>query len=238
MNFSDCAFVLHSRPLRETSQIISFFSRESGRFSAVCRAGKGKSARGVAVQPFSLLQIGCTGKTDLKTLVSSEPLETRVIQGNNLYVGLYLNELLMRLVHEHESHPQLFDHYSFLTRKLVTEADIEPLLRMFEFTLLQDIGYGFALDMDSSTGEPVEPAKDYVLEQGEGMRLAGAKDSPGISISGQHLQAMAIGDFSDPGVRKAAKQLARLALSPHLGDKPLMSRELFRGSVASTRVWQ
>lgn len=232
MNFSDKAFVLHSRPFRETSQIVSFFSREHGRFSAVCRGGRGKGARGLVVQPFSLLQISCTGKTDLKTLTSSEPLENRVIQGNNLYVGLYLNELLMRLVHEHEPHCELFDHYRFMTSTLMTDADIESYLRIFEFNLLHDLGYGFALDRDSRTGEAVEATGFYVLEQGEGMRVSSADDNPGVVIPGDHLQAMAAGDFSESAVRRSAKRLTRLALAPHLGDRPLVSRELFRGAVA------
>ncbi|RLU03653.1 MAG: DNA repair protein RecO, partial [Ketobacter sp.] len=48
------------------------------------------------------------------------------------------------------------------------------------------------------------------------------------SFSGQHLLAIEQHDYDEPEVAKAAKRLIRLALAPHLGDKPLHSRELFK----------
>ena len=47
--------------------------------------------------------------------------------------------------------------------------------------------------------------------------------------SGADLQALAE-DRWTPAVRRMAKQLLREALAPHLGGRPLRSRELFRGT--------
>jgi len=232
MNRSDQAFVLHTRPYRESSQVVSLFSRDNGRFSAVSRGARGR-AKGTPLQPFCLLQTAWHGKSELKTLTCAEILEARILQGNKLYVGLYLNELLTRLVHENEPHSDLFQHYGFLVDKLATENDIEPLLRIFEFNLLQDLGYGFALDTDATSGEPVAPDLDYMFLPGEGMVLANGRTGS-AAIAGKHLSAMAAGDFADAAVRLSAKRLARAALAPHLGRKPLVSRELFRGAVSGS----
>ena len=44
---------------------------------------------------------------------------------------------------------------------------------------------------------------------------------------GADLLAMAKADWSSPGALAAAKRLMRQALAPHLGGRPLVSRELF-----------
>jgi len=172
------------------------------------------------------------GSTELKTLVSAEPLEIHLLQGDKLYVGLYLNELLSRLVHEYESCAELFDHYCFMLSILSAEADVEPHLRVFELNLLQDLGYGFAVDIDATTGETVDSTYDYVFIVGEGMVPAG-RVSNGTAISGAQLRLIAAGDYSSRETRVSAKRLTRAALAPLLGPKPLYSRELFRDAVLS-----
>ncbi|MFA5631600.1 MAG: DNA repair protein RecO [Porticoccaceae bacterium] len=232
---SDQAFVLHTRPFRETSQLVNLFGREYGRFSAVSRSSRSKNRRGgPLLQPFCLLQAEWRGTSDLKSLISAEALEIHLLQGSNLYIGLYLNELLSRLVHEHEPHQELFEQYHYMLSLLATETDVEPHLRIFEFNLLQDLGYGFPLDMDAASGEPVEALRNYVFVAGEGMVAAG-RGASGAIASGAQLQMIAAGDYSDSAVRACAKRLARAALAPLLGARPLYSRELFRGAMSPAR---
>ena len=233
MTSTDRAFVLHTRPFRESSRIASFFTRDAGVLSAVVRGARGRGKKGAAIQPFSLLQIGWTGRSDLKTLTGSEPVESRFLQGNALYVGLYLNELLVRLMHEHEPHRAVFDRYHYVVSRLAAGAEAEALLRVFEFGLLEDLGYGFIIDRDALSGEVVDPACDYSFDPEEGMTPAVSGREP--CFPGSHLIAIAAGDFSDAAIRLSAKLLARQALAPHLGARPLMSRELFRGAVMESR---
>ncbi|MBQ1557618.1 MAG: DNA repair protein RecO, partial [Pseudomonas sp.] len=49
---------------------------------------------------------------------------------------------------------------------------------------------------------------------------------PGV-FQGRELLAMAEADWQTPGALAAAKRLMRQALAPHLGGRPLVSRELF-----------
>ena len=49
---------------------------------------------------------------------------------------------------------------------------------------------------------------------------------PGL-FQGTELLAMSEADWTAPGALSAAKRLMRQALAPHLGGRPLVSRELF-----------
>src|SRR5690606_17329176 len=119
---------------------------------------------------------------------------------------------------------------------LVTNTDVEPCLRRFEFNLLQDLGYGVCVDIDSDSGEEVDARCVYVFDPAEGVKKAVVSPSSATTFSGSTLLAIGRGDYSDPAVRVAAKRLVRLALAPHLGTKPLMSREFFRGASNGIRA--
>lgn len=225
MNTSDQAYILHIRAYRESSQLLNLFSRAHGRFTAVAR---GRTKKTAARQPFTSLQVTWAGKSELKTLVSAEPLSTFSLQGSHLYVGFYLNELLMRLVHEQDPHQDIFDHYGLLLESLGAKSDIEPRLRQFEFHLLHALGYGFSLEYDALDGDPMQAEGRYVFLPDQGFRPAMAGDQ--WIFEGAHLLEIAQGNFEAPEVKLAAKRLMRMALAPHLGGKPLHSRELFRGS--------
>jgi DNA repair protein RecO (recombination protein O) len=53
-----------------------------------------------------------SGRGELKTLTAREAAGTAVsLRGDRLYSGLYVNELLVRLLHRYDPHPQLFVAY-------------------------------------------------------------------------------------------------------------------------------
>lgn len=230
---SDLGYIIHTRPYRETSQLINALGRETGRFSLVFRGAR--RGRQTPAQSFRLMQLSWSGKTDLKTVRTMETVENRVLSGRNLYVGLYLNELLMRVLREAQPVTSVFDRYHHLLQRLARqEEDLEPLLRSFEYSLLEQLGYGFSLDVDAATGEPVEAAKRYRFDPQQGLvSLAGERQASGDknAYPGAYLLAMAAMDYSDERVKVAAKRLMREALDPHLGTRPLLSRELYRGFV-------
>lgn len=229
MTADDRGYVLHTRPYRETSQLVTLFSAAHGRFNAVSRASR-QQRGGNPLRPFCALRLGWRGKSELKTLSLAEPLRSPFLfVGARLYVGLYLNELLTRLLHEHEPYPQLFERYDKTLDILAQDGEIEPVLRFFELTLLNDLGYGLQLDIDMDSGVAVEPELRYVFLPGEGVRLHRRSDRGSAVFSGDDLLAIAGLRLDGPHVLRAAKQLTRLALEPYLGNKPLLSRELFRG---------
>ena len=150
------AYVLHSRPYRDTSAIIELFTPEYGRLSAVPRGVRRQSRRrssSARSQPFSPLLVSFSGRAELKTLVASESAgQPHVLAGNSLFSGLYMNELLVRLLHRHDPHPELFAFYAATLKDLSAGAALEPVLREFELKLLDDLGYSFDFSVDAQTG--------------------------------------------------------------------------------------
>src|SRR5690606_14294657 len=144
--------------------------------------------------------------------------------GQALFGGLYLNELLIRLLPAEDAHPALFEHYLATLPALAAHRPLEPLLRAFEWRLLGELGYGFALETDIA-GRPVEPRRLYRLLPDAGLEPV-ESFQPGL-FSGAELLAMAEADWQVPGALAAAKRLMRQALAPHLAGRPLVSRELF-----------
>ena len=67
------AFVLHSYPYKETSLIVEVFSRDFGRVPLIAKGAKRPHSqlRGV-LQTFQPLQLGWTGKSEVRTLTTAE----------------------------------------------------------------------------------------------------------------------------------------------------------------------
>ncbi|MFF7706770.1 DNA repair protein RecO [Pseudomonas sp. NPDC007930] len=217
------AYVLHSRPYRETSALVDFFSAE-GLVRAVLRTARGKA--GSVARPFAPLEAELRGRGELKTVVRLEPTGTGVwLTGQALFSGLYMNELLVRLLPGQASHPALFEHYLLTLRALAEGRALEPLLRSFEWRLLDELGYAFALAEDAH-GQAIQPKAYYQLLPDAGLERV-EHLQPGIFL-GADLLAMAEADWAAPNALLAAKRLMRQALAAHLGGRPLVSRELFR----------
>ena len=216
------AYVLHSRPYKETSALVDFLTPE-GRVRAVLRGARGKA--GSLARPFSPLLLELRGRSELKSVARLESDGLAIwLQGQALYSGLYLNELLLRLLPAEDAHPGVFEHYSLTLQALATNPPLEPLLRAFEWRLLDELGYGFALDIDTS-GQPIACDGLYRLLPDAGLEPV-EQLQPGL-FQGGDLLAMAEADWSSPAALSAAKRLMRQALAPHLGGRPLVSRELF-----------
>lgn len=226
-------YVLHTRPYRDSSLLVEFLSREMGRISLVAKGAKGRRKKGGSVaallQPFAPLSCSWVGRSELKTLTLCEALAPALqLTRTRLYSGLYLNELLVRLLHHEDPHQELYDNYELALGQLAGDLAEEMVLRPFEFRLLKDLGYGFDLSVDGLSGEPIADDNWYHYHQDYGLVLA-ADTRPDDRLPryrGRELMELEQGDFE--AARHCAKQLMRQVLAGHLGDKPLMSRELFR----------
>lgn len=213
------AYVLHARPYRETSLLIDLFTLEHGLVSVVARGARKPGSRLRALlQPFQSLQVAWQGRSELKNLRSAEATETScMLQGRALLCGLYLNELLQRLLRPHDPHPRLFVYFRYALNELKLSQDIEGALRTFERQLLEQLG--FALNAGA-----LQPERRYVWSEERGLVVV---ESMSSGWPGSHLLAIEQDQYDDPAVRRSAKQLMRLRLAPLLGEKPLRSRELF-----------
>jgi DNA repair protein RecO (recombination protein O) len=145
-----------------------------------------------------------------------------------MFSGLYLNELLVRLLHRHDPHPQLFAAYASTLDALASIGELDDILRRFEFSLLVELGYGFDLKVDGYSGEVLLPEAWYHYHPDHGLIARGPVADPNQpAFRGADLLAIAANDFSG-AARPTAKRLLRQALAIQLGDAPLRSRELFK----------
>lgn len=221
-------FVLHRRPYANTSLLLELFTAENGRLATVAKGAKrGRSTQAALLQPFQPLWLGWSGRGEVKTLTRAEAAGRALsLTGTRLYCGFYVNELLMRLWPRQEAPEGLFAAYQMVLETL-SQAELPDLgLRQFELRLLTAMGYGLDLDRVADEGVAVCPEGHYLLYPEQGLRSALA---PGPeSVSGETLVRLARSEAMEPRHRREAKALLRRALAPHLGNKPLRSRELFR----------
>lgn len=234
------AFVLHTKAYRETSQLVDLFSRHHGRLRLVARGFLRRSkGRGRTIEPFAPLIVGWRGKSELKTLTSAEPSGAPLIlRGDCLFSGFYLNELILRLLADHDPHEELFDCYLTTLHALSAGQQIELALRRFERQLLSDLGYGLALEHVEDSGAEIDPGGWYWFDPVMGISsrsLTSAERQQPNCFSGESLLAIASEDYTEPTHVKAAKRLMRLAIQNLLGGRPLKSRELFARDQAQNR---
>lgn len=228
------AFVLHQRDYSETSLLLEAFTANHGRIGLIAKGARRASSRlrGV-LKPFQQLLIGWSGKGELAVLTSAETDGPDYsLAGSALYCGFYMNEVLMRLLHRHDSHSSLFDAYQVALQHLRSDISNEPVLRVFEKYLLRELGYGLVLDQDIEDRTPIDHQAiyDYILDRGP-VRLAYPelnRPAEGVRVRGASLLALAQESLEDPAVLRDVKALMRAALARHLGERPLHSRKLFR----------
>jgi DNA repair protein RecO (recombination protein O) len=223
------AFILHRRPYRETSQLLDLFCQDVGKVSLIFKGGRsGTRMRRGTAQPFTLLQATYFGRGNLKTVKSLEA-QTQVVPlvGNRLYMAMYINELLYRLLQAETACDGLFSAYQDTLISIAGDADPQAALRNFELTLLETLGYGVNFEQDIYSGELLECGFDYQYKQQAGFFAKQAIHNKQHIYTGKQIQALAYRDFSEPDVLLVAKRFCRQALAHLLGGKPLHSRALF-----------
>jgi DNA repair protein RecO (recombination protein O) len=226
----ELAYVLHHHDYGETSLLLEMFTRRHGRLGVVAKgARRARSPLRAALIPFQPLVMGFSGRGELPTLTAAEPAGAApAIAGEALFCGLYLNELLLRLLHRHDPHERLFESYSEALGRLGEGVDTESALRVFEKRLLEDIGFGLVLDHDVQDGAPLRPGQLYRYLPERGPVPAHVADNEGIAVQGASLLALAREHLDDANELREVKHLMRALLARHLGERPLTSRGLFR----------
>ena len=221
-------FILHHRPFRDTSQILDVFSCDHGKLAVVARGSRsaGSKLKGI-LRPFMPLSMSWVIKSDLGTMTGAEvrgaPLR---LTGEALLSGYYVNELVLHFLHRHDPQPEVFAAYGRTIEALATAgAEIAAVLRQFEIALLRHCGYALNLDHESGSGRTLQPGQyyDYRVEQGA---VAVSRNEGQMVFSGAELSAIAVQQFDDPQVLRAANRLLRGVISFHLGGKELKSRKV------------
>jgi len=222
-------YVLHSRPYRETSQIVDMFTRERGRMSLVAKGVRnGRHEKRALLQLFHPLRFQCKGKSQLLTLTQLESAgRSLAFVGDALFCAMYVNELLMRVLPEGFESSALFDHYLETLHLLSVTENMSAALREFEFHLLNELGVLPDCEAELDGTRPIRENLIYRLVSEQGfVRIDVRSNEPG-AYSGAAILAYAQRQWTDEAL-VFAKFLHRYLLKLLLGNKPLKSRELFR----------
>lgn len=237
------AFILHRYDWSESSLILEVFTRHRGRVALLAKGVKRHTSNFrpvlLALQPLKVsYTLSGDGNADIHVLKGAEWAGGHIMpMGNNLLTGLYLNELLMRLLARDDPYAYLFDVYGAVVKLLATQQEevIEPVLRAFELILLRELGLLPSLELETQTLQALEPGKPYVLVAEMGLRPALQGDRS--HLSGQQWQslqnALQQGDTAYPAtvracapVASALKPQLRHLLQYHCGSPMLRTRQL------------
>ncbi len=217
---SEPAVLLHRKMLGENQWLFEMLTEHHGRVGLFVRGRKAV----LHAQPFAPLCVSWRGRGDLPTLSLLEP-EGRSVQlvGDALVCGLYLNELLLRILQRWEPVPDILPSYLATLERLDGEGPQRPL-REFEWWLLGQLG--FALDLAS-----VRRDGYYRWQESHGLVSCGEQEG----VAGDLIIAAAEGQWDKDGVPGVMKRLNRWRLAPLLGHRPLNTRKLFAKTSSGNR---
>jgi DNA repair protein RecO (recombination protein O) len=209
----------------------------SGRVNLVARGVKRrKDNLGLILQPGRKLNLSWSIRGELGTLISAEADGYGFRPaGTGLIACFYMNELLVRMLHRDEAHPELFTIYEKSLREIEKGHREDRVLRIFETHLLKSLGYGLILDHDVETGEKIQCEENYFYKPDSGPVRQKPPGAGYTRVSGKTLIALHEKVDWDERISREAKELLRMILSAYTGDKPLGSRALYRAYLQNTQ---
>lgn len=245
----EACYVLQRRPYRDTSLLLDVFSYQYGKVGLIAKgAYKAKSVRSAQLQPFQPLLLEWVGRSELKTVTKVEvPTPALSLIGDAVYGGMYVNELLYRLLPNSEPNAGVFLSYVSTLSALAQGEELGLLLRSFELKLLADVGLLPDFESDWS-GRAVDPVQRYYLS---GDCSFVSLDSVGMqsveSFSGQLIlelarirRAYASDQFvAEPDLKdydSGKKRLMRHLINHALGGAQLHSRKLMKTLVSAKSI--
>jgi DNA repair protein RecO (recombination protein O) len=168
-----------------------------------------------------------------------------LLRGEALFLGFYVNELLIKLLARGDAHPVLFDAYAQTLAVLAStraEGRSQAALRAFELVLLKDLGWLADLSVVTATQAGVQPQDGYALRAEGGL----VPVEGGDSVGGDHWLRIhaALADRAFGELRHACEHdgaaplrtMLRHALAVHLGGGPLRTRDVALGLRRLARV--
>jgi DNA repair protein RecO (recombination protein O) len=229
---SEPGFILHTIPYRETSLLVDIFTLNYGRLRCVAKGFRKPNKKGIAktLFPYTEHHFQWQGRGELKTLIQADPIQAPVfLKQESLFVGLYINELLYKLLHQNDPHQSLYEFYRQLMTQLSSSEILQPVLRRFEMLLLEELGYGLVLDAEAETGQAVSSEHLYYYIPDQGLKLIQDQTADNLhAFSGADIMALCQGQLEQQSVLRAAKKLTRQVIDFYLDGKELNSRELYR----------
>lgn len=236
-------YVLHAIAYKDTSLIVKFFTKEYGIVNLVANGAKRPKSRFFGIlQPFMLLLLYWKAHyVELATLYNAEvngaPFR---LQGAYLFGALYINELFLKLLANHDPVPELFEDYHQFLHNLNQASNILPIdkkiniflleknLRFIEKRLLKTMGYELELSNNIQPNDEL-----YIFDLENGLQIYNQEKYNNIDntsnniISGNSFTALYYNNFTEIKQLQEAKLFMRKILANFLGNKSLEVRKLF-----------
>ena len=165
IDYTPC-FILHRRNFSESSYILEIFSRDYGRINLIAKGAKNsKKHHGINFDIYQKYNVSWYSKSELGTLTGIDIVTTEnQFIAEKAITGFYINEIILKLLHKEEPHPELFDMYELTLNKLFANENEKIILRYFEKRLLESLGYGVLLDCDIKTGSSIMPNNETLSD--------------------------------------------------------------------------
>lgn len=197
-------YVLHQAAYGESRSLVYLFSEQVGMIHGIGKKN---------LPLFMPINVMANGKKSLKTFGQSQiGTVATPLTGQGLFAGMYLNEILVKLLPIEEPMPSLWLTYQHTLQQLaqlfsppadtgsysthhVVPDQAEPdslmllkvLLRQFEHRLFEELGYGIDLTQDS-LGEPLLATQAYRYRLQQGFVPIAHEDIDRHSVTGEMLR--------------------------------------------------
>ncbi|HET7331335.1 DNA repair protein RecO [Dyella sp.] len=226
------AYVLHSRPYRETSLLLECLTREHGRLGVVARGVRSQRGRlqRSQLEPFQPLALDLQLRGELATLRNAESTAAPLrLQGDAGLAGLYVNELVVRLTERQDPHPALYHAYAQTLARLASGESLAWHLRRFERDLLGALGYALQLDVEADTGQALQPEALYAYRAEHGA-VRCTPNEPNV-LRGEDLLALRDDRMPTAQGLHALRGMMRELIRFHLGGVELRAWRVLRGAL-------
>jgi DNA repair protein RecO (recombination protein O) len=144
MLVKDEAVCIRAVDYSETSQVVTFFTRATGKISAIAKGSKRpKSAFDGPIEMLSYGKIVFSDSTREKLATLTEFEQQPTQYEINLFVlncCLFAAELVNKLTDDYDPHPQLFDSFLQFLQNTNENRESVSLLILFQLTLLKEVG--------------------------------------------------------------------------------------------------
>ncbi len=221
------AYCIHSRCYRESSQILEVLTPDYGLVSCLNRGSRKQNSAMEFL--FTPLLLSWSGRGDLFTLIHLESVKGKKITLPGLcIIGMYLNELILRLVPKSSPSEEIFNLYQNIISVLDESEKQEKLLRLFEIELLTLLGHGLSLDKEIDHETPVRGDYTYRYEVGVGPARVTQASTAWNVVGGATLLSLQTPLNMDSACLTQAKYLMRGIIDWHLGNRVLRSREILQ----------
>lgn len=227
------AFVLHSRPYRETSLLLECLTRDHGRLGVIARGVRSQRGRAQRSQlePFQLLALNLHWRAELASLRGAEATVAPFrLVGDASLAGLYVNELVVRLTWRQDPHPPLFHIYAQTLARLAESPSLSWQLRRFERDLLAALGYALELNVEAGIGEPLRHDALYVYRAEHGA-VRCSRHEP-HAVRGSDLLALHEDRMPAPQGLRALRGMMGELIRFYLGGVELRAWRVLRGVFA------